>query len=59
MTPKTPGPYRYTPDMPGATPSRVEVVLYDGALMVRLPDGDEVELHPMGDLSGAWAPWTR
>lgn len=54
MVPTTPGVYSYTPDMPDAEPSPVEVVMDDGALMARLPDLDESELHPVGDLSGTW-----
>lgn len=55
MTPTKPGTYGYTPDMPGAGPSPIEVVRYDGVLMARLDDGDEHELHPIGDLSGTWS----
>jgi hypothetical protein len=55
MTPTQPGKYLYTPDLPGAESVAVDVVRYKGALMVRLPDDDEVELHPVEDLSGTWS----
>jgi hypothetical protein len=54
-TPTQPGKYLYTPDLPGAESVAVDVVRYKGALMVRLPDDDEVELHPVEDLSGTWS----
>jgi hypothetical protein len=55
MMPTQPGTYLYTPDMPGAEAVALEVVRYKGELLVRLPDDDEVELHPVQDLSGTWS----
>ena len=54
MTPSAPGIYQYTPDMPDASASLVDVVTYKGVLMARLVDDDESELHPVGDMSGRW-----
>jgi hypothetical protein len=55
-TPTAPGAYRYTPDMPGATPARIDIVRYKGVLCARLPDDDEIELHPVDDMTGTWSP---
>jgi hypothetical protein len=54
VSPTVPGTYRYRPDMPGATFGAVDVVEYKGVLCARLPDDDEIELHPVEDLSGEW-----
>jgi hypothetical protein len=58
-TPSAPGTWLYTPDMPGASAMRVDVLRDRDVLLVRLvdPDGD-VELYPVDDLSGTWAPAT-
>ena len=53
--PTSPGRYRHTPR--GETESfLVDVVQYKEALLARLGDDDEPELHLVEDLDGTWAP---
>jgi len=55
MNPTTSGPYLYTPHFPDARPALVEVVLDEGTLKARLPDGDDgFDLQPVDDMSGVW-----
>jgi hypothetical protein len=51
--PTSPGTYRFTPTL--GEPFDVEVVQYKEALMARLRDQDEPELHPVGDMDGTWS----
>lgn len=56
--PRRPGEYLYTPAAPALEllTLRVEVVLREGVLMVRLPQEGERALIPVADLPGSWTP---
>lgn len=55
IAPTGPGSYIYVPTEPefGAVALRVEVVLREGVLMVKLPDdGEEIRFLPIANLVG-------
>jgi hypothetical protein len=56
MTPTSPGTYFYTDAMPDAKAERVQVVDDAGVLCARFEDEDGIELIPIGEMAGTFAP---